>query len=395
MFLTNADIVELSEWRRGLHRMPELSGEEVNTAREVVRFLTATGADRIVTELGGHGVAAIYEGAEPGPTLMFRAELDALPIEEVVGHPPPLAAPPARRICAAMTGIWRSSQASRGASDGSDRQRGRAVLMFQPAEEDGSGAAAVVADPKFNELAPDFAFAVHNMPGMPLGKAALTTGVVSCASRGMRIVLSGKTAHASMPEFGVSPMPAMAALMPALTALGGGGPLDEGFAMLTVTHASLGEPAFGVAPGRGEIWTTLRTLTDSRMADLRERAETLVRRIAAENGLGLDITYHDVFPHCESAPEPVAHLRRALEAEEIPFDRGLLPMRASEDFGHFSARAPVGVLSARRGRTSPEPAQPRLRLPGRSHRHRRAGVHADFAEQSRIGSGSGRQAGIA
>jgi metal-dependent amidase/aminoacylase/carboxypeptidase family protein len=145
-----------------------------------------------------------------------------------------------------------------------------------------------------------------------------------------------------MPEFGVSPMPAMAALMPALTALGGGGPLDEGFAMLTVTHASLGEPAFGVAPGRGEIWTTLRTLTDSRMADLRERAETLVRRIAAENGLGLDITYHDVFPHCESAPEPVAYVRRALEAEEIPFDRGLLPMRASEDFGHFGAHAPLG-----------------------------------------------------
>ena len=93
MFLTNADIVELSEWRRGLHRAPELSGEESNTAREVVRFLTTTGADRIVTGLGGHGVAAIYEGAEPGPTLMFRAELDALPIEEVVGHRPPLEHP--------------------------------------------------------------------------------------------------------------------------------------------------------------------------------------------------------------------------------------------------------------------------------------------------------------
>ena len=341
MFLTNADIVELSEWRRGLHRAPELSGEESNTAREVVRFLTTTGADRIVTGLGGHGVAAIYEGAEPGPTLMFRAELDALPIEELSDIPHRSQIPGKAHLCghdghmAILAGLARGLGRQRPAS-------GRAVLMFQPAEEDGSGAAAVVADPKFNELAPDFAFAVHNMPGMPLGKAALTTGVVSCASRGMRIVLSGKTAHASMPEFGASPMPAMAALMPALTALGGGGPLDEGFAMLTVTHASLGEPAFGVAPGRGEIWTTLRTLTDSRMADLRERAETLVRRIAAETGLGLDITYHDVFPHCESAPEPVAHLRRALEAEEIPFDRGLLPMRASEDFGHFSARAPVG-----------------------------------------------------
>ena len=90
MFLTNQDVVELTEWRRTLHRMPELSGKEANTAREVVAFLSTTKPDRIVTELGGHGVAAIYEGSEPGPSVMLRAELDALPIEELSAHPVPV-----------------------------------------------------------------------------------------------------------------------------------------------------------------------------------------------------------------------------------------------------------------------------------------------------------------
>lgn len=83
MFLTNHDLVELTEWRRRLHRMPELSGEEAGTAREVQALLASAGADRIVTGLGGHGVAGIFGGREPGPTVMVRAELDGLPIEEL------------------------------------------------------------------------------------------------------------------------------------------------------------------------------------------------------------------------------------------------------------------------------------------------------------------------
>src|SRR3546814_2678603 len=69
--------------------------------------------------------------------------------------------------------------------------------------EDGSGAAAVIADPRFREIAPDLALSLHNLPGLPFGEAVLSEGPVNCASRGMRIVLTGRTAHASMPETGV------------------------------------------------------------------------------------------------------------------------------------------------------------------------------------------------
>ena len=362
MFLTNHDLVELTEWRRRLHRMPELSGEEAQTAGEVRALLESAGADRILTGLGGHGVAGIFEGLEPGPTVMVRAELDGLPIEELSEAPHRSATPGKAHLCGHDGHMAILAALARGLGRQRPR-RGRAILMFQPAEEDGSGAAAVVADPRFPEIAPDLAFALHNLPGMPFGKAAIIEGPVSCASRGMRIVLAGKTAHASMPEFGLSPVDAMARLMPALTALGRGGPMDEGFTLVTVTHARIGEPAFGIAPAHGEIWATLRTLTDAGMDGLRTRAEHLAEEAAREHGLGLQITYHDVFRHNENAPEAVARLRRALEAEGVPYDRGDLPMRPSEDFGHFGANAPAAMFFLGAGESYPSLHNPDYDFP--------------------------------
>lgn len=358
MFLTNQDVVELTEWRRELHRMPELSGAEERTARTVRAFLEATGADRIVTGIGGHGVAAIYDGAGPGPTLMFRAELDALPIAEVTDVPHRSAIAGNGHMCGHDGHMATLAALARGL--GRRRPKtGRAVLLFQPAEEDGSGAAAVVADPGFREIVPDFAYALHNMPGMPLGQVAVVEGPVNCASRGMRIVLTGRTAHASMPEQGVSPMAALARLMPALTALGSsgapdGGPLDGDFAMVTITHARMGEPAFGIAPAHAELWCTLRTLLDARMDDLVARAELLAADAARASGLGVAIDYHDVFRHCENAPAAVAHLRCAIDAEGVPWCAAPpLPMRASEDFGRFGDHAAAAMFLLGAGERHP------------------------------------------
>jgi amidohydrolase len=344
MFLTNQDVVELTEWRRTLHRMPELSE---NTAREVMAFLSATKPDRIVTGLGGHGVAAIYEGAEAGPSVMIRAELDGLPIEELSAVPHRSAFAGTAHLCGHDGHMATLAALALGLQRQPPR-RGRAILLFQPAEEDGSGAAAVLADPRFAEISPDFAFALHNMPGIPFGRALLAEGPVNCASRGLRISLSGKTAHASMPEFGVSPVNAVARLMPGLTGLGGGQLPNEDFAMVTITHAAIGEAAFGVAPAHAEIWATLRTLTDRGMDGLCARAEHLVDRVAADQGLAVTTAYEDIFRHCENAPEAVARLRDALDAEGVPHDSSNLPQRASEDFGRFGdvARSAMFFLGA-------------------------------------------------
>jgi amidohydrolase len=222
--------------------------------------------------------------------------------------------------------------------------RGRVVLMFQPAEETGDGAAGVVADPRYETVRPDFAFSLHNLPGTPLGHVRLKSGVVNCASRGMRIVLEGKTAHSSMPETGTSPMLAVSRLMPALAKLGGSSFESDDFGMITVTHAQMGEAVFGIAPGRAEVWCTLRTRLDERMADLCAAAEGLAREVASQDGLRLAFDYHEIFVASLNAPEAVEHLRAALDAERITHDEALLPMRASEDFGLFGHTSKSAML---------------------------------------------------
>lgn len=352
MFLTEKDIVQLTALRHELHRYPEISGEERETAARVVAFVSGLGPDKVIQHLGGHGLAVIYDSGMPGPTLLFRSELDALPIEELSdiahrsiikgkghlcghdGH---------STILAAMAvGLSRTRP-----------KRGRVVLLYQPAEENGAGAAAVIADPRFADIAPDFAFSLHNLPGMPLGHVALKTGPVNCASRGMLIRLTGKTAHASQPEAGISPMRAVASLMPQLTDLAHSMPPDPDFRLVTVTHARMGEAAFGIAPGEAEIWVTLRTLTDDRMAELIALAEQAAEATANRHGLQLEIGYHDIFHHCENAEDAVAHLAAAVDAVGLSRDERGLPIRASEDFGRFRQKAPSAMLFLGAGEGSP------------------------------------------
>lgn len=332
--LTNADITELTDFRRDLHRFPEISGEEIQTAARIRAALGPLNPDQIVTGLGGHGVAAVFHGQAPGQTVLFRAELDALPIEEL-GNPP-----------------YRSTIPGKGHMCGHDghmtillalgrliaRQRpatGRVILMFQPAEENAAGAAAVLADPNFAPLCPDWAFALHNMPGKPLGHATLRAGTMMCASQGLRVQLTGKTAHASMPETGTSPVHCVARLIPALLALGPGGALTVDFRMVTITHARIGEPAFGISPGYGELWVKLRTREDGPMAALYDAATGLIRDEAARDGLAVDFHTQGAFSATVNDPDAITRLTSALDALSIPHDDHNLPLRGSEDFGRF------------------------------------------------------------
>ena len=334
--MLNDDVfTELTAWRRELHRNPELSGQELETAARVVEMLQATVPDKIIVELGGHGVAACYDGPEAGPTVLLRCELDALPIQELSTAPHRSSRDGIAHLCghdghmAILAGVARWVGQNR-------PQKGRVVLLFQPAEEDGSGAAEVIADSKFAAITPDMALSLHNMPGIPKGHAAIEVGPMACASRGMKVVLTGRTAHASQPETGLSPALAIAELIPALTGLATQGrPQDPSFTLATVTHVRIGEAAFGVAPAHAELWVTLRTQQDATMAALVDQAEDLVTTAANQFGLNSAITYHDVFHHCMNAPEATAILEQSIVEEGLTPVRGYLPMRASEDFGRF------------------------------------------------------------
>nr|WP_210184206.1 amidohydrolase [Aureimonas jatrophae] len=355
--MSEQDLTELAQWRRLLHAAPEISDEERETAARVQDALRGARPARVIDRLGGWGVAALFEGAEPGPCVMVRAELDALPIEErgsaahrsrVIGR---------AHLCghdghmATLMGLARRLRSQ-------PPLRGRVWLLFQPAEETGAGAAAVIEDPRYrSQIAPHYAFALHNLPGVPLGEAIVPVGPANCASAGLRLRFKGRTAHAGSPETGLAPTPVLAELLSRLNAMGApgaraDGTLPDAFAMCTVTHARLGEPTFGIAPGEAELFVTLRTLRDPEMAALRAEVEALARHLTERHQLELGIEEHDTFRACTNHADAAAILRRAAEATGLRWHPGP-PLRASEDFGRFGADARSAMLFLGAGATHP------------------------------------------
>ncbi|WP_244493863.1 amidohydrolase [Aureimonas sp. AU4] len=364
--LTATDLGELAGWRQALHAMPEISGEERETARRVREALEPLSPARVIERLGGWGVAALFAGAGPGPCVLVRAELDALPIEERGAAAHRSRIPGRAHLCghdghmATLLGLARRLSRS-------PPRCGRVWLLFQPAEETGAGAAAVIADPRYRaEIAPDHAFALHNLPGVPLGEAIVPVGPANCASAGLLIRLRGRTAYAGSPETGLAPTPALAALLSRLNDLGTparpDGSLPDAFAMCTVTHARLGEPAFGIAPGEAEVFATLRTLRDGEMAALRGEVETLARSLAGAHGLELSLEDHEVFRACLNHPEAAAILRDAASETGLRWHAGP-PLRASEDFGRFGEGARSAMLFLGAGTAHPALHDPNYDFP--------------------------------
>ena len=326
----------LEALRRDLHRHPDLSGDEGATAARVLSHITATKPSQILQGLGGHGLAVVYDSGRAGPAIMLRAELDGLPIHEQSTFPHASVRDGVAHLCghdghmAVLIGVAQFLHQT-------PPPKGRVILLFQPAEETGAGARAVLADPRFATLRPDWAFALHNMPGMSFGALAVAPGPASCASVGIRIGLQGLEAHAAFPETGRSPAPAMAALLEWLAPLSHVGPLGPDFELATLCHATLGARAFGIAPALAEIWVTLRAVTDHRLEALEKRLSDAATRLAQQHAMNLTISRHDHFNATINDHDAAVIIAQAGADAGIARAAFEFPMRPSEDFGAFSA----------------------------------------------------------
>ena len=370
---------KLVAFRHQLHKIPDLSGQEAATANAVNVALRALAPDHILTELGqwqepdnsqwgGTGIAAIFDGKKPteGPSLLFRCELDGLPIEETAAHDHQSQIPGRSHACghdghmAILLGLAMCLSKRR-------PDKGRVILLFQPAEEIGKGARAIAADPAFQALSPDYAFALHNLPGLALGHVHIKEGATCCASRGLCITLSGKTSHASMPQDGLSPLRAITEIVAGLeqlsNGLDNGQGLDEAYKLVTITHLKMGEACFGVAPGEAEIWVTLRTVSDAAMSELLDASSRLVKQTADHHGLTLTIKEDDIFDACTNAAQTTEMVRLALKHENVPYEQQPDPMRFSEDFGQFGQTRPATLFLLGSGVDQPQLHNPDYDFP--------------------------------
>ena len=342
----------LTEVRRRLHRCAELAGGEERTAGLLRRELAALAPDDLVTGLGGHGLAAVFAGAAPGPTMLLRCDMDALPLADrpdlkygsedaavshKCGHDGHMA------MMLGVAGTLAKARPS----------RGRAVLLFQPAEETGEGARRVLEDPGFAPLRPDRVLAVHNLPGFPLGAVVSRAEFFASASRGMTVVLTGSSSHAAEPQAGNSPVPAAAALVLALAAVPQHTTALHEAAQVTVVGLDVGGPAFGTSPGLGRLHATLRTHDPASMRRLAARCAELARGVAAAHGLDCVVSLHEEFPATVNDPATVAVVEAWAEGRGLPLVRPGQPFAWSEDFGHFTAACPGALFGLGAGENQP------------------------------------------
>jgi amidohydrolase len=222
--------------------------------------------------------------------------------------------------------------------------RGRVVLLFQPAEETGKGALAVLNDPKFKKITPDYIFALHNIPGYPRESIIVKDGAFAMASAGISIRLRGHAAHAAYPEQGISPLPALRELLdglPKLTRPKAGSAQSQ---YISVTHCNLGRFGYGSVPGTAILNLSLRALSLRELEGLHKRVVKLIQKTAMKYYVEEKIQRWEPFDATVNDPGAVEIIRKVAGKKNYHLIGLSDPLRWSEDFGQYTMNYPGALF---------------------------------------------------
>ena len=351
--MTQSEISQLIALRRKLHQYPEVSGQETETASKIIEFLKPTHPGSILEKIGGSGVAVVYDSGRPGPFVGFRCELDALPIEEANAFKHASGKSGVSHKCghdghmAIVAGV--GLKAAR-----NPVKNGKLVLVFQPAEETGSGAEAMLKDDRFKDLVPDQFYALHNVPGVATGKIISRNHIVCPASEGLIFHLKGKTSHAGQPDKGNNPAPVLSAIQLKAQELHEQSSAGAHRTKITTVFIQLGERAFGVNPGRGAIGFTLRSDNNLSLHDTRKQLIAFAKGKCAEAGLELKMEAADPFKTVVNTDHAYQKIKEAAVNLGYQLDEMKTPFAWSEDFGRFSEVTSTGFFGLGAGENTPE-----------------------------------------
>jgi amidohydrolase len=338
--------------RKELHKNPELSGKELETAKRIIAFLEKQDPDEIITEIGGSGIAAIYKSNRAGKTVLFRCELDALPIEEINTFEHRSLINGVSHKCghdghmAILCGLANELSHNR-------PETGTIILLFQPAEENGSGAQKVFSDTKFCLLQPDFVFALHNLPGFPKNQIVVKNETFTCAVNSIIVKLKGVTAHAGEPEKGINPALAIASIITHFDAIIQPDISKANYCLITPIYTEMGKKAYGVSAGAGEVHFTIRSDSNLQMKKVETNLENLAQAIAKEYQLECNITWTESFQANENNIEAADHIRNAAKTNNFELLEKETPFTWGEDFGLFTQLYPGAMFGLGSGINTP------------------------------------------
>jgi amidohydrolase len=330
------DLDELKELRHWLHAHPEVSRQEVKTSEYLQSYINDNAPADEIIPLDGAGFAAVYNGKNPGKTVLIRTELDALPIHEInddlpyksvndgVGHK-----------CGhdghmtMVTGLAQIYAKQRPAN-------GRIVLLYQPDEETGTGARECSKHANFEKIKPDYAFSLHNLPGFPLHEIVCKKGSFSSAVKFAAIKLTGTEAHSAQPETGVSPSFAIAEITMATKEIQQKFDTIEEYALIVPIYYEMGVSSSGVAPAYGEAHYTLRTCRNEIVDDMWKEFSNKAKEIATLHNLEIEFETLEEFAANFNEKDSVSMIEKAAQDNNLNFTEIDVPFRWGEDFGEIT-----------------------------------------------------------
>ena len=336
---------EISAWRRDLHAHPELQYDVHRTAGSVSEKLKSFGCDDVVTGIGRTGVVGVIRGRKHGAKVIgMRADMDALPIEEATGVAYKSTVPGKMHACghdghtAMLLGAAKYLAETRNFA-------GTAVVIFQPAEEGGAGARAMMDDGLFDRFGIEEVFGMHNYPGMPIGQFAIRTGPMMASTDTISIDIEGVGGHAAWPHFGVDTVLVAAQIVNQLQSIVSRNVDPLQAAVISICMFQAGHTD-NVIPQHAKLRGTARALSPKVRDLLQKRVREVVEGTARAYGAKAELTYTTGYPVLVNEERKTA-FAAAVASEIAGKDRvntDCAPLMGAEDFAFMLQERPGAFI---------------------------------------------------
>ncbi len=315
---------------------PEVSGNEHATQQYLLDLLSKLDTDK-TEQVAGTGILVCFKGKGKGKNIMFRGDIDALPIEETNDFEYRSTIKGVSHKCGhdghatIAYGLCMYFSANR-------PEQGDVYVLFQPAEENGRGAAGVEESGVLDELPVDFVFALHNVPAYPLHTIVCREGSFTPSVTTLIAYFKGYTSHAAEPWHGRNPAKAMSKYLVESLTYNMEQKERHEFVTVTPAHMELGELSYGVSAGEGSVHLTIRADSNERLQNVLEEVRKTGSRLADEEELTVNYEEKETFESNQNAVEAVGVIQSAAGVLGLEYHDKDEPFRWGEDFGLFTNR---------------------------------------------------------
>lgn len=337
--------------RKYLHQHPEISGEEASTAKYIVDRLQEIGIKKIHQGFSQHSILAEINGSEKGKTILFRCELDALPIQEENDFDYASNSNGVSHKCGhdghmtIMLGLAKTLVENQ-------PEQGNFLILFQSAEETGKGAKAVLDSKFLEQFTIDHAVALHNVPGYPLSSVICKEGVFTPSVESINIELIGRTSHAGEPDKGVNPSKAISEIINFFNSLHQPEMDKANYFVVAPIHIQMGEEAYGTSAGHANIGYTIRSTDFEFFKTQKTRIENKIKEIASDQNLSCELNWLEAFSANINNKEVVDTIKKSCEKLDIEYINRQTPFDWGEDFGLFTQLYKGGMFGLGSGENS-------------------------------------------